>query len=636
MYKTIQCFLFVCGLLYAFTAQAYKSSIDEFNENFPLDGEIKSALEHVNSVIPAESNSLKLFKASFASQLELRVFSCVKFVSRYEIDPEKIAALDVKFNICLQKKDEELLQFIGMSLVGYRLMQEPLRPLAGLGLPSLIPNPEGMNLVRGVAASKSNVAVLKFANNESFFIEIPSGKKIASLPRYSNDPYYDTLLSSNGRVSTIQYNGLNFIDNETGQELWRAKEISKIYAWLPEIQAALVQGKVNGTDKLLILDFKTNKIEPYDLLKPDQDWALNVGESPSRLLIGKYDSFSQIENVRSSTGVEGKVIKEYKLEKGRILKTPVVMQGGKSIFFRSVSRPNNVFLTLFNLKSGVEKLFEGDKFLNDMNYAKLGEDEILVTTYKHTNYVPTLWAFNVNKFTLSPVRLNSFEGLVTMLSEQRWMSSRNSESMLNGRSGFLYLDDKNMWVGDNLEIGKPVTLDSVITEHRLEIELTALEEKYGNTGVFEEKVAKKRAQLIGKIPANAKVRAIGIFKAKKNSKPINGTLSTVTVTVKKTKEPIVLLLSSYEYVRWKLVKEKGSNLVAVIATSYRSASEVVGVGDTKTIIRTDINCAYENVHGFEKGGLGYIALDREAALWTGMAIHELQGAREASTFTVGN
>lgn len=636
MYKTIQCFLFVCGLIYACNAQAYKSSVEVFNENFPLDGEIKAALEQVNSIIPAESNSLKLFKASFASQLELRVFACYPFLSKEETDPQKIAALDVKLKNCLQEKDEKLLQFIGMSLVGYRLMQEPLRPLVGLGLPSFFPNPEGMNLVRGVAASKSNVAVLRFTNNESISIEMPSGKKITSLPKYPNGPHYDTLLSSNGRVATVAYDGLNFIDNETGQELWRAKEISNIYAWLPEIQAALVQGKVNGAYKLLILDFKTNKVEPYELLNSDPywGWALNISESPSRLLIGKYDGFSQIENVRSSTGVKGKVIKEYKLVKGTIhLNPPLLMQGGKSIFFRSVSRPNNVFLTLFNLNSGEEKQFETDKFLNDMNYAKLGKDEILVTSYRYTNHFPILWAFNVNKLTLSPVRLNNFEGLVTMLSEQRWMASRNSGSMLNGRSGFMYLDDKNMWIGDNVEIGKPVSLASVLAERRQEIELTALEDKYGNTGIFETKVAEKRAQVIGKIPVNAKVRAIGIFQAKGMT---NGLSKTVNVTVKKTKEPIVLLLSSYDYVRWNLVKEKGSNLVAVIATTYRSTSEVVGVDDTKTIIRTGVNCAFENSHTFEKGGLGYIVLEREAKLWTGRAIEDFQGARDASSFTVGN
>lgn len=625
--------MFACGLIYAFNAQAYTSSIQEFNEKFPLNGEIIDAIEQVNSIIPAESNSLKLFKASFASQLELRVFACYPFLPKEEADPQKIAALDVKLKNCLQEKDEKSLQFIGMSLVGYRLMQEPLRPLAGLGLPSLFPNPEGVILVDGKAASKSNVAVLRFTNNESISIEIPSGKKIASLPKYPNGPYYETSLSSNGRVTTAPYNGLNFIDNETGQELWRAKEISKIYAWLPEIQAAIVSGKVNGIDKLLILDFKTNKVEPYALLNSDQYWALNISESPSRLLIGKYDGFSEIENIRSSTGVKGKVIKEYKLAKGTIHpNTPVVMHGGRSIFFRSVSQPNNVFLTLFNLESGEEKQFGTDKFLNDMNYAKLGEDQILVTSYKHTNYVPILWALNVNKLTMSPVRLNGFEGLVTMLSEQRWMTFRNSKSMLNGRSGFMYLDDKYIWLGDNLEIGKPVSLASLINQHRLETELTALEEKYGNTSVYESKVAEKRAQVIGKIPTNAKVRAIGIFQAKGMT---NSLTKTVNVTVKKTKEPIVLLLSSYEYVRWNLVKENGSNLVAVIATTYRSASEVVGVDDTKTIIRTGVNCAFENSHTFEKGGLGYVSLDREAKLWTGRAIEEFQGARDASSFTVG-
>lgn len=630
MFKTIQCLLYVFGFICAFSAQAYQSSLEEFNIKFPLDGEVKSALERVNAVIPAESSTLKQFKASFASQLELRVFACYPFILKKETAPEKIADLNIKLKNCIQEKDKKILEFIGMSLVGYRLMQEPLRPFTRLMSPSSFPNSEGTNLIKGEAASKSNVAVLGFKNNESTVIEVPSGKKIVSLPKYTTDPYIKTLLSSNGRLTAIAYDGLYFIDNETSQELWRAKEISQIYAWLPEIQAALVRGRINGTEKLLILDFKTNKIEPYDLLKSNQEWAINVSESPSRILIGKVDDFSLIENVRLPIGIKGKVINGYTLLKGRIfIKQPILMNGGRSVFYRSVSG-GDTFLTLLNLESGEEKQFETDDFLNTNNYAKLDEDEILVTSYQYTNYFPMLWAFNINKKTLSPVRLDNFEGLVSILSRQRWMASRNSDSMLNGRSGFMYLDDKDIWLGDNLEIGKPVSLKSLVEQRKLEIELTALEEAYGNNYAFEIKIAEKRAQLIGKIPVSTKVTAIGIMQAKKNSSLINDSPEIVEVTIKKTKDPIALLLSSCDRVRWNLVKEKDSNLVAVIVTSQRSASDIVGEGGTKTIVRKGAGCV------IEKSAHDYIALDREAKIWTGRGIDEFQGAREASSFTVGD
>lgn len=604
------------------SAYAQQSSIEEFNITFPPSTEVKVALALIDAVIPAQDNSLKLFKNRYASKLEIKVFACAKFVSKEEIDPKKIEALTVQRNNCLKEQDEQLLQLIGMSLVSFRSMQPPLRPMVKLGSPSFIPNPEGVEVFTGIAASKSGVAVLRYTRGEYVSYEIPSGKQIAHLPVMPNASDHTAVLSPNGRMIVIRNGGLSFIDNETGKELWRAKGFSDFYTWLPEVQAALVSGRIKDDSKFLLLDFKTGEIVPYNIPYKNQSWALPTSEFPSRFLIGSYGDFSLVQNIRTPTGIVSKVIKDYKLAKSSVnSEGPILMQNGKSIFFRSHLGRDNDYFTLFNFKSGGERLFDTGEFLNKNNYAKLSENDILVVSYdriRESTDIPKPWAFNINSLTLSPIEADEFWGIV---------------SPLDGRSGFMRRD-KGMWFGDKVTIGKPVSLASLITARRLENELTVLEKEahFYENGVtsilkaFEPQIAEKREQLIGNIPKNAKVETISIYQGENNGK----NYPTVNVAIKKTDKPIVLMLNSYSYVHWNLIKELGANLVAVIANSYEG-SKVIGAGNTKVYVRNN----YLN-YVSKQDSPEFTVQNNDAFLWTGKPISKLQNAYTGSSFTIGN
>ncbi len=626
MSRTILCFLFATGLIYAHSLKAQQSSIEEFNKTFPPSAEVASALERVDAIIPAEDNYLKLFKNRYESKLEIRVLTCVKFVSKEEIDPKKIAALTVLRNNCLEEQDEQLLQLIGISLVSFRSMQPPLRPMVKLGSPSFIPNSEGMQVFTGIAASKSGVAVLRYTRGEYVSYEIPSGKQIAHLPVMPNASDHTAVLSPNGRMIVIRNGGLlSFVDNETGQVLWGARKFGDFYAWFPEMQAALVNRTINGESKLWLLDFKTGEIAPYSIPYNGQTWALQISESPSRFLIGSrsHEDFSLVENIRISTGVVGKIVKDYKLVNSRITyDNPILMENGKSIFFRSFLEPKNDFFTLFNLNSGKEKQFDTGGFLNKNNYAKLSEEALLVTSHDgigySTNNLPNPWVFNLNNLTLSPIEADEFWGIV---------------SPLDGRKGFMRRVHKGMWIGDEVKIGKPLSLESVLVTDRVKKELTELEkkadyknDKQGSLAGFETQIAEKRAGLIGNIPSNAQVQAIGVYQGKHD-----GTNRIVNVTVKKTRNPIVLMLSSYESLSWNLAIEPSAKLIAVIVTSYEG-SKITGAGNTKVIVRRG---NYAN-WAFEKNTPEYTTLNNDAFLWAGRPISKFQGEYEGDTFSVGD
>ena len=129
-------------------------------------------------------------------------------------------------------------------------------------------------------------------------------------------------------------------------------------------------------------------------------------------------------------------------------------------------------------------------------------------------------------------------------------------------------------------------------------------------------------QQIGNIPSNAKVEAIGVYETKDRS-PVG-----VNVIIKRSDRPVVLMLSSYEPVRWNLIKETGANLAAVIVTGY-NLSTVTGAGTTKTLIK-------KGNYAYRQDSPEYQAISRDALLWTGKSISKFQGAYGGTNFVVGN
>lgn len=99
------------------------------------------------------------------------------------------------------------------------------------------------------------------------------------------------------------------------------------------------------------------------------------------------------------------------------------------------------------------------------------------------------------------------------------------------------------------------------------------------------------------------------------------------VRVRRSAQPIVLVLSSYEPVDWRLAVESGTDLAAVLV-SGNVESSVSGAGSTRI---TRIGDAY----AYEQSGSRMSALQLQVELWVGKRIDVFHGAYKASTFTVG-
>lgn len=683
MNKLIGAGLFVIVVLIGWLLDMQFSVPEKINKAFPPRTEVRIQLETLESLIPSDDPSLKSFKTSYESRLILRALTCTQdsSISRFDsIKNIKKLAID---RDCLKEQDDQLQELIGLKLVSFRLSQPPLKPLVKLGPPAVIRGADGVEIYMGKAASKAGVAVLRGNRSEFISVEIPSGKKIASLPTMPEASQTNYSLSPNGRIFAIPINNkdLRFVDNETGQELWLARDINQIYVWLPEMQAALVRDNKSGTGNggVLLIDFKIGAVKPYIVAQKNQSWALHISESPSRLLIGSYRDFSLIENSRSPDGVDSSVVKDYKIKspRGSVSSlTPTLMLNGEAIVFVT----GRDFM-LFNLETRDEKIWESSEVIGN-NYAKLSEDSLLVDAYGLSGAVGTRpYVFNIKDSTLSVVETTEGnEGIVYEL---------------DGRTGFMRRSYQKVWIGEDLEVGKAESLDTMIAGRKLEKQLQALENEErmakaredamkvaqdisrmqrpmgansatsANLAQLREAFLRQAEQrgyasaapmapvaeaapmapsintygaaanearrleilnttnrMLGNVPSNARVEAVGVYETKDRSP------AGVNVIVKRSDKPIVLMLSAYEPVRWNIIKESGANLVAIIATGY-NLPQVNGAGTTKTVIKRG-NYAYQ------QSGAEYTALNNDAVMWTGKSISKFQGAYGGTVFVVGN
>src|SRR5581483_7522475 len=131
---------------------------------------------------------------------------------------------------------------------------------------------------------------------------------------------------------------------------------------------------------------------------------------------------------------------------------------------------------------------------------------------------------------------------------------------------------------DTLPVGESVALNDFVSE--------AIEAS--NRRRFEaaeREAALARAAPLADLAKNARIEAIGVYEGDgaSHGPGLPRKAGQVEVRISRTQQPLVLVLSSYEPVRWKLVQEPGARLAAVLVSGYYP-SEVVGAANARTVV----------------------------------------------------
>jgi hypothetical protein len=128
---------------------------------------------------------------------------------------------------------------------------------------------------------------------------------------------------------------------------------------------------------------------------------------------------------------------------------------------------------------------------------------------------------------------------------------------------------------------------------------------------------------------NARIEAIGVYEGYSGTpgRSYNRDGRSVEVRVGRTSRPLILVLSSYEPVLWKVTPESGSR-IAVVLLSSNHASKVEGAGSARIV---NIGRQY----AYKLSSPQYSMLNGEVLRYTGRQIDFFQGEYQGKEFSVG-
>jgi hypothetical protein len=141
------------------------------------------------------------------------------------------------------------------------------------------------------------------------------------------------------------------------------------------------------------------------------------------------------------------------------------------------------------------------------------------------------------------------------------------------------------------------------------------------------------APMLAEVPANAEVAVIGVYEGEREKprpgQPPQGgrTTGNIQVTLGSGSAPLVLVLSSYEPVRWNITNAGGRKVAAVLVSSYHG-SEVAGLPGVQVL-------RMGQQHAYKIDSPEYMKLKESVARYVAAPIKTFQGGYQGRQFSVG-
>lgn len=578
----------------------------KINAAFPPSAELRLSQERLTQLLSGDPQAVEAMRTQFDARMVLRALTCSKHtsVSRWStVDAVRQQPLDRQ---CFQEQDQALEQYLGARIVGTMLLMPPLRPLVAAGDITSLPRRTPSQVVTANFARDAGVAVLRDGLGEMVAIEIPGGKHIAKLPRASvHDP--NSHLAPNGRVLAIRAEGqdMTFYDTETGARLWVAPGVSNLLAWLPEL-AGLILTHRDGS--VILVDGFTGESAPHPTAAKNSTYRAHLPGAGSRVLLGNARSLGLVTHERREGGIHATLVKEYSLSSvygitsGHLLP----MMSGRRVVFASMRD-----IGWLDLDSGTSGTWTVSPHFGN-RFSKLDENRLMLDAVLPGGIGLKPWVFDLGSESIAPAELGGPRGLLIDIGE---------------RVGFMRRGDE-AWFGDTVKAGEPLALERVLADLDLQHQLAKLQAPE-KTAAPPGSTLSPVATLPGleDLPADARVHIVGVYEGKPVRENTRGVPQDVRVVVRRSAKPIVLVLASYESIRWNVVSE-GTRPSAVLLSGYEP-SVVTGVGSAP-VLRIGSAFAYQ------PDGAEYQRLRQTVVRYTGTReIRSFQGQYRGSEFSIG-
>lgn len=606
------------------------------------EDKINSAIPVSDAVMAAEKNVMKQLagskrselEAQLANRLKLRALNCAKGYSPSWLTSKEEIQKMLEDRSCFIDTDKEVAKWLGIIRAGLILAQPPLRPIPGKA-PDYIVADENIQNVR--FAEKAGVALIE------------AGQSVEVTDFEGNKPLFKEARESS-MLGTLSPNGRLFTVNEGSKLKIRESESGDVIAEIPSVRANpffWIDERTgfysSNSGKVFLIDFSTGKEIPVDAVNRGALFVAKVPGNENQLVLFSYNSVTKVELDRGKPEPEVRLINDQPI-KGAYWSSNVfnlTADGGK------VFSPNSAGLTVVSLDTLEVETIPFEPFYIRFACATPDPTRVILSGFTRTEMgqKEKYYLFSIRNRELMPMD-NTPTGYMSryvyMQSIRRLaLISENKIATLETPAPTQTIA-LSQFVSDALQEVNQSKLDAFDRQQRL-MEQAAIQGQGGyrpyptpawvpapvpapsaGTGA-----GQSVSGVMAQLARNAQIESIGVYQGPRSgSLAVDGRhMGSVEVTIRRASKPIVLVLSAYEPVQWKLKLAPGAQLNAVLLSGYYP-SQVTGAGSARTVM---IGRAY----AYKLGSSEYGMLNQQVLMLTGRTIDVFQGLYEGSAFSVG-
>lgn len=588
---------------------------DRINQAFPVAEEAQFGMAKLIGSMAEGDKDVPGLKAQYDRLLQVRALTCTAASGIGRFDSAADIRKKVADATCFREQDAQLTEWVGLRRASLLLGKPALYPKVELLARQTLPADKDRSggSVGIVTSEESNVAVLKAGSGTLHAIRLPDGKPIQTFT-VANNGRGGFSLSPNGRVFAAPYDtgsGLRLIDVETGATLWSTDKYQGLVTWLPSLNAmVLTQGGQN--QQTVIVDALTGKAGDYPLAEKRPTWALALPGEGSRRLVGSGSGVAVMAHARESDGSLSVTQSNFwRLARSTSSSSsPFLMDNGTKAFYLDARN-----LAWIDLASGEQGSWETSALGIQQGYAKLNESSIFVTSMTPGSYVGQGKVIDVLQRTVAPVsNYQPADGVLLPLTP---------------RTGYMRFGAVTTIGGNDIQTGPAQELQEAIAAAQLEIQLAKLAPAPQSTwGGAPAPGVPEAPPLLSNVPRDAQVAMVGVYESKGGAlrrSDVSRSLNVVRVNLQPASTPVVLVLSSYEPVRW-VIQNSGRKISAVLLSGY-SESEALGAGNVPVL-------KIGSTHAYKMESSEYERLKRDVRRYVSNPVRSFQGSYTGQEFSV--
>ena len=588
----------------------WSSPEDKINAAFPVSESLHAVLSSLLN--DASVEQAKGIEEQMNSRLKIRALDCAKGYS----PPFYASISDIRKKLdstsCFAERDTEIRKWLGLMRVGFILAKPPLRlppskPPAFLVADAFITSVKfAENAAVALIESQQSISLVDFESTKPMFRE-PLGATLGPI-------------SPNGRLFTsgdITGNVLNIRDSESGTTVAEVPMVRPHqFHWL-DSQVAIFTSR--DSNKTALLDFATGTQVSVQGISNGINRATRVPGAEGEYVLFGNGGVTKIQLIRGQSEPEVKLLADKPMSAMMCALNTAGKSADGARFFCAGNKLSIVTLNTLDIESVAL-----DPFYFQTGVPTPDPDQILVHGYiasasnSSRNYL-----YSIAKQTMTLIDREK------SLSERfENISSIQRQAVINGN---------RVEVLDDLPRLPPVPAQRIAIEaqellnQRKLLASEALPVLPATSVLGPASSSSKptpKGPLVD-LARDAQIQAIGVYQGGGNgAKSADGrTMGFVTVRVSRSIKPIVLVLSSYEPVRWMLTLDPGASLAAVLVSGYYQ-SQVVGAGAAPVI-------ANGNSYAYKPDSSDYRTLNQAVFNVTGRDIGAFQGRYDGGQFSVG-